>query len=158
MGRTPTTDSGLCTESRLTYRGLDDGVTQVAHFICGHGCTRIRLTAARRDDDLRIDDVWFLALVTHLWRFTCDCAREHWAARRRGGKVLSRRSLARARRWAADFRRDGARHRRRAKWLERISPVPVIWCEVPEREPEHPTETGRSIDTPQERPLQSEAA
>ena len=151
-------DSGLRTHAKLTYFCLHDETTQFARFTCGHGCTRIWLEAWDRRDYIDFDDVSFLALVTHLWRFTCDCVREFWATRRRGGKVLNRRSLARARRWAAAFRDDEARNSLRAEWSERVSPVPVIWCEVPGQEPVRPIETYRFVPSTHGDRVQCEAA
>ena len=120
-------DSGLRTDANLETFCLRDEATQCARFTCGHGRTQIWLEARRRSDFLDLDDVNFLVLVTHLWRFTCDCVREFWADYRRGGKVLSRRSLARARRWASSFRSEETRNWLRAEWSERIAPAPEIW-------------------------------
>jgi hypothetical protein len=134
-------DSGMRTDASLQMYCLREEATQCACFTSGHGRTHIWLEAWLRRDFIDLDDVMFLALVTHLWRFTCDCVREFWTDRRRGGKVLNRRSLARARRWASSFREDETGNWLRAEWSERIAPTPAIWSMLPGHHVEPPTQT-----------------
>lgn len=150
-------DSGIRTNSLLQVLSGDES-TQSARFICGHGRTRIWLDAWDTCDFIDVDDLQFLTLVTHAWRFTCDCIRECWADRRRGGKALSRRSLARARRWAAQFRSDDSFTWLRATWAERLSPSPTVWCQVAEPHPEPATATRRVPKTMKGARPQPEAA